>query len=156
MKKLKTLAPLLVMAALCSSCAMIPKIAIVAPALTIYQIASARTGAPERIIKGFHFAESSFGKNVNHPDPWDVGEFALHETPAIHAERAAKWGEYNANNALEAATIAGRIYMENLDRTGSEYLAVCSYRQGVQGVRDDGPGMWYYQRVAGTVLRGML
>jgi len=145
----KILISLALMAALCSSCAMIPKTTRTAPALNLYQIASARTGAPERILRGLHFSESSYGKNINHPDPRDVGEFALHETPAIHAERAAKWGEYNANNALDSAILAGHIYMENLERLGSESLAVCSYRQGVRGVRENGPGMWYYLRVIG-------
>lgn len=119
---------------------------------TIYQLAAEKTGAPERIVRGFHFAESSYGQNVNHPDPADVGEFALHETPEIHAERAAKWGEYNPNDALDSAILAGYIYMENLERLGSEYLAVCSYRQGVRGVREKGPGMWYYLRVVRTGL----
>lgn len=145
----KNLFPLLLMAALCSSCAMIPKISRVPPARTIYQIASAKTGAPERILRGLHFAESSYGKNLNHPDPLDVGPFALHETRAIHAERARKWGEYNPNDALDSAILAGHIYMENLERLGSESLAVCSYRQGVRGVREKGPGMWYYLRVIG-------
>lgn len=116
------------------------------PEITIYQIASAITGAPEDIIKGFHFAESSYGKNLNHPNKMDRGEFGINEK--YHAERAAKWGEYNPDCPLQAAIIAGYIYMENLSVLQSEELAVCAYRQGVAGVRTNGAELWYYERVA--------
>jgi len=117
------------------------------PEITIYEIASLVTGAPADIIKGFHFAESSYGKNLNHTNKVDRGPFGLHESAAYHAERAAKWGEYNPDCPLQAAIIAGYIYMENLAVLQSESLAVCAYRQGVSGVRAKGAELWYYNRV---------
>ena len=117
------------------------------PEITIYQIAEAVTGAPADIIKGFHFAESSYGKNLNHPNKVDRGPFGLHEDPAYHAERAAEWGEYNPDCPLQAAIIAGYIYMENLKQLGSKEMAICAYRQGVAGVRTNGADLWYYERV---------
>jgi hypothetical protein len=118
-----------------------------APELNIYQIASYITGCPERILRGIHFAESSYGANMNHPDPLDIGEFGLHEDPAYHAERAGKWGEYNAYCPLQSAIIAGHIYMENLNLMGNEKDAVAAYKQGRRGVRENGREEWYVDRV---------
>lgn len=117
------------------------------PELTIYQIAAEITGCPERILRGIHFAESSYGKNTVHPDPLDIGEFGLHEDPAYHAERAAKWGEYNPWCPLQSAIIAGRIYMENLRIMGNELDAIAAYKQGRRGVRENGRQEWYVERV---------
>ena len=115
--------------------------------LTIYSLASIITGAPEDLVKGFAFAESSFRPNPEHPDPADKGMFGLHETPEIHAERARKWGEYDALNPTDAAIIAGRILMDNFARLGDMDLAIAAYRQGVAGVRRDGATGWYVARV---------
>lgn len=115
--------------------------------LTIYELAEAVTGAPADIIEGIAWAESSGGANLNHPDPLDVGYFGLHETPEYHAERAAKWGEYDARNPVQAAIITGRLYVENLERLGDEEKAIAAHYQGVRGVRRNGPARWYIERV---------
>ena len=66
------------------------------PELTIYQIASMETGCPEWVLVGLRYAESSFGKNINHPDPYDTGDFGLHERSRHYrAERVEMCGEYN-------------------------------------------------------------
>lgn len=117
------------------------------PELNIYQIASYITGCPERILRGFHFAESTYGANTKHIDPLDRGPFGLHEDPAYHAERAAKWGEYNPDCPLQSAIIAGYIYMENLRLMGNEFAAIAAYKQGRRGVRENGRQEWYVERV---------
>lgn len=117
------------------------------PELTIYQIASYITGCPEDILRGIHFVESSYGQNIAHVDPLDRGPFGLHEDPAFHAERAAKWGEYNADCPLQSAIIAGHIYMENLRIMGNERDAIAAYKQGRRGVRENGRQEWYVERV---------
>ena len=115
--------------------------------LTIYDIASAITGAPAEILQGFHFAESSYGLNVNHPNQFDRGEFGLHETEAIHTERAKKWGEYNPDCPLQSAIIAGYIYMEHLEVLGNQEDAIAAYKQGRTGLKRDGRADWYVKRV---------
>lgn len=114
-------------------------------AMTIYELSELVTGAPREIVEGLAFAESSKGHNLAHPDPHDVGVFGLHET--YHAERSAMWGEYHADNAAEAAIIAGRIIMHNYAELGDMDLAIAAYRQGVEGVRRDGAAGWYVERV---------
>lgn len=117
------------------------------PTYSIYELAEMVTGAPAHIVAGIAFAESSGGIMLDHPDPLDVGYFGLHESPEYHAERAKKWGEYDANNPTEAAIITGYLYMENLARLGSERLAIAAHLQGARGVLKNGPEEWYIERV---------
>jgi hypothetical protein len=119
----------------------------------VYSIASEKTGCPIWILRGIQFAESSYGGNLEHPDPWDTGPFGLHERPSFHAERAQKWGEYDPKNNLDAAIIAGRIIMENMAILGSEDGALSSYRRGVAGTRARGLDRDYIAMVkAGGIL----
>ena len=113
--------------------------------LTIYQLASIITGAPEEILRGIAFAESSENDNAIGDDGESIGRFQLREI--YHGERAAKWGEYDPRNPQEAAIIAGRILADNLARLGDMDLAIAAYRQGVDGVRRDGATSWYIDRV---------
>lgn len=138
--------------ALCSSCETLrskPTVISFAefprPAKSIYEISEQETGCPADIIRGLHFAESSYGKNTDHPNPFDHGEFGINEQ--YHEERAKKWGEYNPDNALQSAILAGHIIMENRSLLGSYDLAVCAYRQGVTGVQRNGAELWYAERV---------
>lgn len=157
MKKLVLLLSL--SAILCSGCgiALIPVVVIAPvivfdqPELTIYQIASHMTGCPENILRGLRFAESTNGVNTKHPDPLDIGDYALHETPELHAERARKWGEYNPWCPLQSAIIAGHIIMENLEIMGNERDAIAAYKQGRHGVYRDGREEWYVDRVLNAI-----
>lgn len=136
---------------LCSSCVTnIPKDECGAD-VTIYDIASQITGCPAEILRGIHFAESSYGENLDHPGEFDRGPFGLNER--FREERTKKWGEYNPDCPLQSAIIAGRIITENRLRLGSDKLAVCAYLQGVHGVRRDGPRLWYYERVVNAPER---
>ena len=118
--------------------------------LSIYQVAELVTGAPSVILRGIDFAESSCGKRLKHSNPNDKGRFGLHESPAIRAERVAKWGEYNADNPGDAAIIAGHIYMEHFARFGDESLAIAAYHQGARGVMRYGADAEYIMRVRGV------
>lgn len=115
------------------------------PTLSIYEAAELATGAPAAILKGIAFAESSEGRNLNHPNKLDRGMFGLSER--WHEERAAKWGAFDPDDPREAAVIAGRIYCENLRTLGDEDSAIAAHLQGAQGVRNDGPARWYIERV---------
>lgn len=113
----------------------------------VYLIASEKTGCPVWVLRGLQFAESSYGLNCDHPDPFDKGEFGLHETPAIRAERVRKWGWYDAENKVQAATIAGYIIMENLSVMGDMNSAISAYRRGVTGTRKNGIDLQYVDKV---------
>ena len=117
------------------------------PELTIYQIASYKTGCPEWILKGIAFAESSYGTNCAHPDPLDIGDYGLHESDAIRAERVAKYGYYNPYCPLDSATIAGKIIMEHYLAMGDMDKAISAYRRGRTGTNRNGIDWQYVNRV---------
>ena len=117
---------------------------------TIYEIAESVTGTSVEILLGIAFAESSYRETIAHPDPLDVGLFGLHEAPEYHAERAKKWGEYDAADPQQAAIIAGYLYQENLRLLGDPDLAIAAHLQGPTGVRRHGPAQWYIDRVRGA------
>lgn len=113
----------------------------------VYTIASEKTGCPGWILRGIRFAESSNGTNTMHPDPWDVGDFGLHERPEYHAERAEKWGEYDPRSLIDSAIIAGYIYAENLERLGDQDAAISAYKIGRRGTIEKGLDMEYIKKV---------
>ena len=117
------------------------------PELIIYQIASYKTGCPEWILKGIRYAESSYGTNCAHPDPLDIGDYGLHETPEYHAERASKWGEYSPYCPLQSAIIAGHIIMENYRIMGDIDSAISAYRRGRNGTNRNGIDRMYVHKV---------
>lgn len=112
-----------------------------------YSVASIRTGAPSGTLKGIHFAESTYGANLNHPDPADKGPMGLHETEEIHKERARRYGEYDPCVLSDALYISGRLYMDNLRALGSDVKATAAHKQGATGVRRDGIDLGYVSKV---------
>lgn len=113
--------------------------------LDAYEVAEALTGAPAAILRGIARAESAERDDATGDGGESVGRFQLREV--YRAERVAKWGEYDPRDPREAAIIAGRIYMEALAALGSEDLAIAAHRQGITGVRENGPTAWYIERV---------
>lgn len=112
---------------------------------SIYEIAHIITGAPIDVLKGLHYAESEFGANTNHKDPLDKGDFGLRAT--FQKARENKWGKLNPHDPLEAAIMAGYIYMDNYRQLGDKDLAIAAYNQGVWGVKHNGPRLSYIKRV---------
>ena len=123
------------------------------PELTIYDIASYKTGCPEWVLIGLRFAESSYGKNINHPDPYDTGDFGLHEKPSYRSERVEKWGEYNPYCPLDSAIIAGHIIMENYRIMGDMDKAISAYRRGRTGTNRNGIDWQYVNRVKSVQIK---
>ena len=127
--------------------ATVPTLAKAPDRLSIYEKAEIVTGTSSAILRGIAYAESSYRAAAAHPDPLDRGLFGLHESAAYHKERAAKWGEYDADNPQEAAIIAGMLFQENLRILGHEDLAIAAHYQGPTGVKKHGPCQWYIDRV---------
>ena len=127
----------------------IPTLAKTPDRLSIYEKAEIITGTSSAILKGIAYAESSYRAGAAHPDPLDRGLFGLHESESYHAERAVKWGEYDADDPQSAAIIAGMLFQENLQILGREDLAICAHYQGPTGVKKYGPCQWYIGRVRG-------
>jgi len=117
------------------------------PELTIYQIASMETGCPEWVLVGLRYAESSFGKNINHPDPYDTGDYGLHERPSYRAERVEMCGDYNPYCPLDSAIVAGHIIMEHYEKMGDMEQAISAYRHGRVGTYRNGIDWQYVSRV---------
>ena len=117
------------------------------PELTIYQIASMETGCPEWVLVGLRYAESSFGKNIDHPDKYDTGDYGLHEHPAYRAERVEICGDYNPYCPLDSAIVAGHIIMEHYEKMGDMDKAISAYRRGRVGTYRNGIDRLYVDRV---------
>lgn len=112
---------------------------------SIYELAEMVTGAPREILRGIAFAESSERDTVIGDDGRSMGRFQINED--FHTERAKKYGEYDPFDAMDAAIVAGRLYVDNLERLGSRGKAIAAHRQGVAGVRENGVCAWYVERV---------
>ena len=117
------------------------------PILQGPEAAALKTGAPEATIRGIRWTESSGSPNPKHIDPLDRGAYGLHEDPRYHAERARKYGEYDALDPYDAAYITGRLYADALAALGDPDAATCAHKQGIAGVKRDGPLGWYLERV---------
>ena len=115
---------------------------------TEYTVASYASGCPEWVLHGIAFAESSERDDAIGDGGESVGRFQLREV--YHGARAARWGEYDPRDSVQAGIIAGFIVMDNLAALGSLDLAIAAYRQGVAGVRRDGASAWYVERVKGA------
>lgn len=94
---MKRLVILLTLSAiLCSGCGianLAPILVFDEPELTIYQIASALTGCPERILRGIAFAESTYNPDAIGDDGVSIGLCQINET--FHAERERLYWAYN-------------------------------------------------------------
>ena len=112
--------------------------------LTVYEAAVLGTSVPAALLRAVAIVESAEQDAAVGPDGLDLGRYQLREI--FHAERAARWGEYNPHSA-EAGHVAARVLEANYLALGSWELAIAAYRQGVAGVRRDGPAEWYVERV---------
>lgn len=112
---------------------------------TIYEIAEDITGAPAHILRGIAIAESNEDDAAIGDDGISKGRMQINEL--YHEERAKKYGEYNPHDPQESVVLAGFILMENLARLGNMDTAIAAYRQGVFGVKENGPTQWYIDKV---------
>jgi hypothetical protein len=103
------------------------------------------TGAPSRILRAIARAESNESDEALGDDGVSVGRFQINER--YHRERARLYGEYNPCIALEAARIAGGLYIDNLRELGTEDRAISAHRWGLSGERAHGLDQAYVSRV---------
>ena len=123
------------------------------PTWTIYEVAEALTGCPAAILEGIHFAESSKGRNYNHPDPFDKGDFGWHERPSYHEERARLFGEYDPLDPLQMAIRTGQLFQFNRARLGSDELAITAHNKGLGWAKAHGEYAPYVDKVLGILGR---
>ena len=110
-----------------------------------YAAACAGTIVPPWLLRAVAVVESGERDDAIGDDGVSIGRYQLNET--YHAERAAKWGEYDPADPIGAGRIAARV-LEDCYRALCDWmLAICAYRQGVRGVRVNGPALWYWERV---------
>lgn len=112
---------------------------------TLYDAACAGTIVPPGLLRAVARVESSERDDAIGPDGLDEGRFQLRRL--FHEERAARWGAFDPFEPAEAGRIAARVLEDCYVRLGDWNLAIAAYRQGVDGVRRDGPALWYVERV---------
>ncbi len=123
----------------------------------IYQIASTETGVSPDLLYAIAYAESSNGKNTDHPYQYDRGWFGLCESPAIRAERVIKWGDYDPDDPAQAAVIAGHILAEHRKNLLRRYpnaapeeieaLTITAYHKGLAWTIKNGVYWPYVKKV---------
>jgi hypothetical protein len=123
----------------------------------IYQIAAEKTGITPDLLYAIAYAESSNGKNTDHPYQYDRGWFGLCESPEIRAERVAKWGQYDPDDPQQAAVIAGHILAEHRKNLLRRYpnaapeeieaLTITAYHKGLAWTIKNGVYWPYVKKV---------
>lgn len=120
--------------------------------LSVYEYAEHVTGAPARILFGIACVESDQRDSAVGDNGRSLGRFQINER--FRESRVKTYGNYDPRDPYSAAVIAGRIYMAYLKALGDETLAICAYRQGVEGVRKHGATKWYSDRVYARIDKG--
>ena len=109
--------------------------------------AASISGTPPVYTAAIAYAETVCGLQPDHPDKWDISDFGLHERPLYHAERVAKWGEYDPEVYQDAALIAALELGEELVYYDDLSLAYSAYTDGRRGVSKHGVNKKYWKRV---------
>lgn len=115
------------------------------PDVTPYEWAEAITGAPATILKAIAITESNERDDAPGDGGISLGRFQINET--YRDWRVERYGYYDPTDPHSAAVIAGKKYQDSIAILGSPELAIAAHRQGIQGVLDNGPTMWYIERV---------
>jgi soluble lytic murein transglycosylase-like protein len=100
---------------------------------------------PPSILWGIARAESAFQPKAISLDGRDRGMFQLR----MDYDRSR--GVVDPYDPVEAVGHAVRILEANMDELGSWRLAIAAYKQGVRGVRENGPDRRYIDRVLGVL-----
>ncbi len=120
------------------------------PEKTIYDICVERTIVSPFLLRAIARVESDEMDSAIGDGGMSLGRFQLNEK--YHAMRARAYGEYDPRDPVQAGRIAA-LYLEECIRAfpGDIVKAVCAYRQGIYGVKRNGPTTWYFERVRGKV-----
>jgi hypothetical protein len=149
-RKILCIAAALALMVLLGSSARVQAVPEPEPIVTIYDHAVMGTIVPASLLRAIAIVESGECDAAVGDGGQSLGRFQLYEK--YHASRAADWGEYDPRDPMQAGYIAAR-YLEAclLAFPGDMVRAVCAYRQGIHGVKRDGPTAWYYERVMGAI-----
>lgn len=98
------------------------------------------------LLKAIAIVESQENDNAIGDNGFSKSRFQLYEV--YHTERAKRYGEYDVNNPMEAGRISA-LYLQEcfLAFPNDPVKAICAYRQGINGVKINGPTTWYSNRV---------
>jgi hypothetical protein len=114
--------------------------------VTVYDVAVEGTIVPAELLRAIARRESGEKDFEVGDNGLSIGRFQLYEV--YHAERAAAWGEYDPRNPVQAGRVAA-LFLQDciIAYSGDIVRGICAYRQGVKGVEEDGPTVWYYDQV---------
>jgi hypothetical protein len=120
--------------------------------LTLYDVCVEGTLVPADLLRAVAIVESGERDDAVGDGGKSFGRFQLYEV--YHQQRAEAWGEYLPTDPIQAGRIAA-LYLQDciIAYSGDIERGICSYRQGVQGVADDGATIWYYERVMNARAR---
>ena len=100
---------------------------------------------PGSLLQAIALVESGERDDAIGPDGLDHGRFQLRAL--YHAERAAKWGNFDPFDPVQAARIAALILEESYRALGSWPLAISAYNRGIAGTKKRGIASNYLKKV---------
>lgn len=103
------------------------------------------TARPAWALDGIKMAESSGRDDAVGDDGKSKGGYQINET--FHDYYADLYGEYDPFDPVQSRRVAMLILRDNYRQLGVWDWSIAAYRQGVTGVRKDGPTQWYIDRV---------
>jgi hypothetical protein len=113
--------------------------------LTPYDIAVRGTIVSADLLQAIALVESGERDDAVGPDGLDHGRFQLRAL--YHAERSAKWGNFDPFDPVQSARIAALILEENYRALGSWPLAISAYNRGISGTKKRGIATNYLKKV---------
>jgi hypothetical protein len=120
------------------------------PEPTLYERCVEGTIVPALLLRAIARAESDECDWAIGDGGMSIGRFQLCEV--YHAARSRAWGMYSPTIPEQAGRIAA-LYLQDCLRAfpGDEARGIAAYRQGVYGVKRDGPTLWYVERVRARI-----
>lgn len=112
---------------------------------TLYDMAVRGTIVSASLLQAIALVESGERDDAIGPDGLDHGRFQLRAL--YHAERAAKWGNFDPFDPVQAARIAALILEESYLALGSWPLAISAYNRGIAGTKKRGIASNYLKKV---------
>lgn len=109
--------------------------------------AALSAGVPVLILAGLARAESDFTPAPAHRDPLDKGMFGIREAPGYREERARLYGEYDAEDPVQAARVAAEILADHMAHFGYMPAAIAAYHRGAGWVELNGIDWEYVDKV---------
>jgi len=113
--------------------------------MSVYQQVEMIIGVDANILQCIAIAESGESDGIVGDGGISIGRMQINEKWREY--RIKKYGEYDPRDAFQAVLLSAKIFKDSLSSLKSIDLAIAAHRQGIKGVIENGPTMWYVDKV---------